>query len=370
MSEQPASNPNAAASGAAGLRVRVRMYRPGLGDCFLISFFRAGKEKHVLIDCGVYQGTADSAATMQAIARHIRKTTRRLDLVAATHEHWDHLSGFIQAQDIFNQIEIKQVWLAWTEDPVNPLAAKLRQEYSLALNTLRAALQLMPAEMAVQRRTIGGLLDFFGPPSNTSGGVATECIFGGSLRAYSERRPGLSRQPPRRGSGLLPARRAAAQPGRITGCAFLRARTPDQRNLAQEDRARQKSPGRLWVIRPGGAAQQLFGSCPAGAGRVACQSWNQAGFSIRSTVPGLARACQPGPFLYRAVWFWRGSGTGGGLEAHRPGLAGCNRGAGPAAGPGDQQHQPGFGDRAGGVGASAALPRAMHRWATGCPGRI
>jgi hypothetical protein len=174
MSNQPASDPNAPATGAQALRVRVRMYRPGLGDCFLISFFQAGVEKHVLIDCGVYQGTPDSAAIMQAIASHIRKTTHhRLDLVVGTHEHADHLSGFQQAQDIFNQIAINRVWLAWTEDPVNPLAGKLRQERSLALNTLRAAVQLIPDDPALQSQTVRSLLDFFGAPANASAGVSS-----------------------------------------------------------------------------------------------------------------------------------------------------------------------------------------------------
>jgi hypothetical protein len=168
MSNQLPSDPNVPASGDQALRVRIRMYRPGLGDCFLISFFQAGAKKHVLIDCGVYQGTPDSAATMQAIARHIRKTTKRLDLVVATHEHSDHLSGFLQAQEIFNQIAMKQVWLAWTEDPVNPLAAKLRQERSLALNTLREAVQLMPDDLGFQSQTVRGLLDFFGAADNVS----------------------------------------------------------------------------------------------------------------------------------------------------------------------------------------------------------
>jgi beta-lactamase superfamily II metal-dependent hydrolase len=143
----------------------------------LISFIQAGAEQHVLIDCGVYQGTADSAATMQAIARHIRKTTRRLDLVAATHEHSDHLSGFLQAQDIFNQIAIDRVWLAWTEDPVNPLAARLRQERSLALNTLRAAVQLIPGNLAFQSQTVQGLLDFFGASDNVSSGASSAASF-------------------------------------------------------------------------------------------------------------------------------------------------------------------------------------------------
>jgi hypothetical protein len=173
MSDQPGFDPNIPAGEDQGLRVRVRMYRPGLGDCFLISFFQGGAEKHVLIDCGVYQGTPDAAATMQAIARHIRKTTRCLDLVVATHEHSDHLSGFQQAQDIFNQIAIQRVWLAWTEDPVNQLATRLREERSLALDTLQKAVQLMPGDMQLQSQTVRGLLDFFGAEANSSGGVSS-----------------------------------------------------------------------------------------------------------------------------------------------------------------------------------------------------
>src|SRR5271166_5127879 len=33
-------------------KLRVRMYRHGLGDCFLLTFHLGGDEKHVLIDCG------------------------------------------------------------------------------------------------------------------------------------------------------------------------------------------------------------------------------------------------------------------------------------------------------------------------------
>jgi beta-lactamase superfamily II metal-dependent hydrolase len=163
MSTQPTSDPDAPETASQALRVRVRMYRPGLGDCFLISFFQAGAEHHVLIDCGVYQATKDAEATMLKIARHIHKTTnQRLDLVAATHEHWDHLSGFQQAQEVFNQIAMEQVWLAWTEDPANPLANKLREDRSLALRTLQAAARLIPSGMAMQGQAVQGLLDFFG----------------------------------------------------------------------------------------------------------------------------------------------------------------------------------------------------------------
>ncbi len=170
MSDQPSSDAGTTGSDSQALLVRVRMYRAGLGDCFLVSFFQSGTEHHVLIDCGVYQGTADAEAIMLDIARHIRKTTsRHLDLVAATHEHWDHLSGFQQARAVFDQIDMKQVWLAWTEDPTNPLAVQLRQERSIALNTLRAAVKLMPDSMSAQQGTVNGLLDFFGAAGNAPG---------------------------------------------------------------------------------------------------------------------------------------------------------------------------------------------------------
>ena len=72
---------------------------------------------HMLIDCGVLKGTEDGKARMQAIVRDIAQTTAgRLDVLVVTHEHWDHVSGFVQAEDEFKQLSIGEVWLAWTEN--------------------------------------------------------------------------------------------------------------------------------------------------------------------------------------------------------------------------------------------------------------
>ena len=49
-------------------RVRVRMYRQGLGDCFLLTFPSTGGDRHVLIDFGVLKGTQDATAGMRAVA--------------------------------------------------------------------------------------------------------------------------------------------------------------------------------------------------------------------------------------------------------------------------------------------------------------
>src|SRR5262245_36693740 len=82
--------------------VKVRMYRTGLGDCFLLAFPRksAGKAPrdkvfYLLIDCGVYFGTQepDNATRIGRIVGDIRDATGgRLDLLVITHEHWDHVS--------------------------------------------------------------------------------------------------------------------------------------------------------------------------------------------------------------------------------------------------------------------------------------
>ena len=65
---------------------------------------------------------------MQAVAQSVSDTTGgHLDRLVVTHEHWDHLSGFLQAQAIFDAVEVGEVWLAWTEDPQDELANELRQ---------------------------------------------------------------------------------------------------------------------------------------------------------------------------------------------------------------------------------------------------
>src|SRR5262249_3954715 len=121
--------------------VRIRMYRQGLGDCFLLSFPRRdGGPFHMLIDCGVILGTADAAENMKAVAQDIAAATDdHLHVVVATHEHWDHLSGFIQARDIFDDIAIDEVWFAWTEDPADELARRLRRGQERTLRALQGA---------------------------------------------------------------------------------------------------------------------------------------------------------------------------------------------------------------------------------------
>src|SRR6476620_2918455 len=104
------------AEGDAGGKIKVRMYKQGLGDCFLIGFPRAnGKTFYMMIDCGVILGTPNAGDIMQKVVADIIATTGgHIDLLVVTHEHWDHLSGFLQARQLFPQLHVESVWLAWT----------------------------------------------------------------------------------------------------------------------------------------------------------------------------------------------------------------------------------------------------------------
>jgi glyoxylase-like metal-dependent hydrolase (beta-lactamase superfamily II) len=115
---------------AKGAGLLIRMYRGGLGDCFLLRFPGAnGGPFHMLIDCGLILGTSDVEAKIRRIlADVIAVTGGRVDVLVATHEHWDHISGFVQARDLFadgaaseasarGKLRVETTWFAWTEDP-------------------------------------------------------------------------------------------------------------------------------------------------------------------------------------------------------------------------------------------------------------
>lgn len=121
--------------------VTVRMYRGILGDCFLLRYSCADAPAvHILIDCGVLQGVEGAKALITNIVDDIYTDTGGIiDLLVVTHEHHDHLSGFIYAKERFaSQFQIRELWLAWTEDPNDAQAARLRQRFDKAKHTLAA----------------------------------------------------------------------------------------------------------------------------------------------------------------------------------------------------------------------------------------
>ena len=110
--------------------IRVRMYRVGFGDCFLVSLPLAKAEAdthcHILVDCGVHaKGNLDM---IDPAVDHIAATTgKKLAVIIATHSHQDHISGFSSK---FSSFKISEVWLPWCEDLKDKQAAKLQKKHT------------------------------------------------------------------------------------------------------------------------------------------------------------------------------------------------------------------------------------------------
>jgi hypothetical protein len=117
------------------------MYRPGFGDCFLLTFGTGTKVKHVLVDFGAHMH--GEIGTMEAIIDDIERTTRKkLALIVASHAHRDHISGFGKFADRFAAFEIGEVWMPWTDNNNNPKAAALQKKHLALYDKLDKHLRL------------------------------------------------------------------------------------------------------------------------------------------------------------------------------------------------------------------------------------
>ncbi len=137
--------------------VRIRMYRQGHGDCFLLVFRKDdGKPFFMLIDCGRKGGSTPKDLTgpdkknpkivgmPEVLDQLFEDTGGQLDVVVVTHEHQDHVSGFPRPDDLEHRMRdfhIEDLWLAWTEDGSDALAEKIREDYGDKLLALAMAHQ-------------------------------------------------------------------------------------------------------------------------------------------------------------------------------------------------------------------------------------
>jgi len=155
--------------------VNIKMYRVGeLGDCFLLRFTNGNETTHVLIDCGSYWNNNSSKERLKKIANDIKAKVagHKLDVIVGTHQHNDHLSGFIHAQSIFNSIKPEQIWLSWLDDPSpdNKQARKIGEDYNNYLTSLRhISKELNKSYFAANdkvKKRVNGLLGFYGITSD------------------------------------------------------------------------------------------------------------------------------------------------------------------------------------------------------------
>jgi beta-lactamase superfamily II metal-dependent hydrolase len=118
--------------------IRIRMYRVGFGDCFLLSLPQIdGTYKHFVIDCGVH-GQGNINTIEDAVDDIAKETDKKLAAVIATHSHQDHISGF---SDKFTEFEIGEVWLPWAEDLNDKLAKKWNKKQAELLARLQSHFQ-------------------------------------------------------------------------------------------------------------------------------------------------------------------------------------------------------------------------------------
>ena len=155
----PAANAEVkAATAAGGPPVRVRMYRHGLGDCFLVGLPGREGSFNVMIDCGVIG--AKTFSETDVVTDILKETRDEIDLLVVTHEHEDHVSGFRVAQPLM-QGKVKRVWMGWTEDPEDALATRLQAERNARKKTLHMLMDKLASENRPLANGVAGILGFF-----------------------------------------------------------------------------------------------------------------------------------------------------------------------------------------------------------------
>ncbi|MCA9019344.1 MAG: hypothetical protein KDA74_04330 [Planctomycetaceae bacterium] len=138
--------------------LQIRMYRQGLGDCFLLSIKQKEEQNtkpkeepnafHILIDCGVHSWQKNGGDRLRQVMKNIREVTGGcLDIVVGTHEHVDHLSGFVLKKSPFLKehtnggFKIKKFYAAWTEKVGDDVADALRSKHGTARHIIDKAME-------------------------------------------------------------------------------------------------------------------------------------------------------------------------------------------------------------------------------------
>lgn len=175
----------------------VRMYRlDELGDCFLLTF-RAGESvSRMLVDCGSFRNTKASQQRLAEIVADLRRQCggAPLDVVVGTHQHNDHLSGFVHCADAFREIGVNQVWLSWLDDPQDRTARRIGREHLNLVGALHSARGLLARNVTTERgmrafEIVDDMLGFYGGKGTSGGPPELPAKAVETLRRLGRRRP-------------------------------------------------------------------------------------------------------------------------------------------------------------------------------------
>lgn len=101
------------------MRLTVRAYNVGFGDCILISWDEADGIHHAWVDFGTHHED-DESVYLGVFEDILARTGGRLDLLMISHRHLDHLGGFWQLRTrIGNEFQVARVWHAHVTAPVD-----------------------------------------------------------------------------------------------------------------------------------------------------------------------------------------------------------------------------------------------------------
>ncbi len=108
-------------------KLLVRTYDVGLGDCIYVRIPHGTRGFHILIDCGSWSGSKKLGEALAHLKGELPQAQgkRQLDLLVATHLHFDHLSGF--KKKLFEGIKVKHLWLSAAMNEDHPQATGLHQ---------------------------------------------------------------------------------------------------------------------------------------------------------------------------------------------------------------------------------------------------
>ena len=143
--------------------IKVRMYRHGFGDCFLLRFYGGATLQYkMLVDCGLKLNDKVVDVTLDDVAGDIRKLVAekkgtkvvpRIDVLVATHEHHDHVSGFHPTLALFDKFQFDEIWMAWTEDPDDDEAKQMNAYLKMGLAALITAVKKLKAKKKKKKDT-------------------------------------------------------------------------------------------------------------------------------------------------------------------------------------------------------------------------
>ena len=157
-------------------RPRVRMYRIGFGDFFLLSLPAADGPLHILIDCGVHAG--DIGAINNAVTQLQLDTGSHLSLIIMTHRHADHISGFASCRNAFAGFTVDRIWMSWFENRDNKKAMAFQASLAAVAAQLKLALAMSPIADAKQFTRMADNILGIGA-AGVSNQVALDVLHGG-----------------------------------------------------------------------------------------------------------------------------------------------------------------------------------------------